>query len=139
MSGSHEIRKNSDELKISNLRLIIERVREAVAQNSFWKEYFDDQVIQSPPLVSVHLAVLFEPYLQYVLDGKKTIESRFSVRSWTSPARRNDSNVRRFGVFHNLVPKITMILDHKFIIENRSRFGFRAFGLLRRANPHLVS
>ena len=28
----------------------------------------------------VHLAILCEPYLQWILQGKKTIESRFSVR-----------------------------------------------------------
>ena len=28
---------------------------------------------------SIHLAVLAEPYLEYILDGSKTIESRFSV------------------------------------------------------------
>jgi hypothetical protein len=27
----------------------------------------------------VHLAVLVEPYLTYILDGRKTVESRFSV------------------------------------------------------------
>ena len=29
---------------------------------------------------SIHLAVLVEPFLTYVLDGTKTIESRFSLR-----------------------------------------------------------
>jgi hypothetical protein len=28
---------------------------------------------------TVHMAVFVEPYLQYILDGRKTIESRFSV------------------------------------------------------------
>jgi hypothetical protein len=28
---------------------------------------------------SIHLAVFVEPYLSFILDGKKTIESRFSV------------------------------------------------------------
>lgn len=30
--------------------------------------------------VSLHLAVFVEPYLSYVLDGSKTVESRFSTR-----------------------------------------------------------
>jgi hypothetical protein len=30
--------------------------------------------------ISLHLAILVEPFLQYILDGKKTIESRFSKR-----------------------------------------------------------
>lgn len=28
----------------------------------------------------LHLAILVEPYLQYILDGKKTVESRFGLR-----------------------------------------------------------
>jgi hypothetical protein len=38
---------------------------------------FDEQA--APP-VSLHLAVLVEPYLSFILDGRKTVESRFSVR-----------------------------------------------------------
>lgn len=30
----------------------------------------------------IHLAVLVEPYLSFILDGKKTIESRFSVNRY---------------------------------------------------------
>jgi hypothetical protein len=30
------------------------------------------------PAVSIHLAVMLEPFLTYILDGKKTIESRFA-------------------------------------------------------------
>lgn len=33
-----------------------------------------------PPPVSLHLAVLVEPYLGFILRGAKTVESRFSVR-----------------------------------------------------------
>jgi hypothetical protein len=36
------------------------------------------------PAVSLHLAVLIEPYLTFILDGRKTVESRFSVRA-TAP------------------------------------------------------
>jgi hypothetical protein len=38
---------------------------------------FDEFVV---PCVSLHLAVLVEPYLGFVLEGRKTIESRFSIR-----------------------------------------------------------
>lgn len=59
---------------------LIERIRHAVGQDSFWQDYLVQYAVKSPPPVSVHLAILVEPYLQYVLDGKKTVESRFSVR-----------------------------------------------------------
>ncbi len=42
------------------------------------------------PPVSLHLAVLVEPYLRFILGGRKTIESRFSVRP-TPPYGRVDS------------------------------------------------
>lgn len=42
-----------------------------LADDPAWADAFADTV-------SVHLAVMVEPYLSYVLDGSKTIESRFS-------------------------------------------------------------
>jgi hypothetical protein len=37
------------------------------------------QSLQSEGSVGVHLAIFVEPYLSFILQGKKTIESRFSV------------------------------------------------------------
>jgi hypothetical protein len=37
------------------------------------------QALQSGSRVGLHLAVFVEPYLSFLLQGKKTIESRFSV------------------------------------------------------------
>ncbi len=34
---------------------------------------------RQPPSPRLHLAVLVEPFLSYVLDGSKTVESRFSM------------------------------------------------------------
>jgi len=56
------------ELK-SRLQLALAR---DVTLASFYKDVADDTC-------SLHLAVFVEPYLEYVLDGRKTIESRFSV------------------------------------------------------------
>jgi hypothetical protein len=53
----------------SHLRLVLQ-------DNTFWQAYFD----QIPNKhVTFHLAILVEPYLQFILDGKKTVESRFSA------------------------------------------------------------
>jgi hypothetical protein len=41
----------------------------------------------TPWRVSIHLAVTHEPFLGWILEGRKTIESRFSVRK-ISPYRR---------------------------------------------------
>ncbi len=57
----------------------LEQGRLAVADNKEWTEYLDKNLFRPPPAVSAHLGVFVEPYLSYVLDGSKTIESRFSL------------------------------------------------------------
>lgn len=43
--------------------------------------------------VALHLAVFVEPYLSYILDGSKTVESRFSVRSIAPHGRIAEGDV----------------------------------------------
>lgn len=45
--------------------------------NLFWQKYLD---LAANPIsgIGIHVAIFSEPYLSYVLDGHKTIESRFS-------------------------------------------------------------
>ena len=52
---------------------LIGAAQRAVTNHEFWRERFVSQD------AAIHLAVLAEPYLQYILDGQKTIESRFSA------------------------------------------------------------
>lgn len=58
-------------------RLLADTMRVAVEGNQYWGERLaslpDDQT-------GLHLAILIEPYLGYVLAGKKTVESRFAMR-----------------------------------------------------------
>jgi hypothetical protein len=58
---------------------VVEKVRDAVENDAFWRPYLDESAISLPPEVAVHLGVFVEPYLQFVLNGQKTIESRFSI------------------------------------------------------------
>ena len=46
--------------------------------HQFWEGYLEKLSVPGPIPFSVHLAILLEPYLQYILDGTKTVESRFS-------------------------------------------------------------
>ncbi len=48
--------------------------------DSAWQKLLSPFVGGEVPPVSLHLAVLVEPYLGFILGGQKTIESRFSVR-----------------------------------------------------------
>ncbi|MBE9111941.1 ASCH domain-containing protein [Nodosilinea sp. LEGE 07298] len=57
----------------SNLQL-------AVRDDPFWEDYLSPLIESAPLPFSLHLAIFVEPYLQFVLEGKKTIESRFSTR-----------------------------------------------------------
>ena len=59
---------------------LVEHIGTELYADEFWGSYLQEKVLAYPPSVSTHLAVFVEPYLQYILDGKKTVESRFSVR-----------------------------------------------------------
>lgn len=43
--------------------------------------------------VALHLAVFVEPYLSFILDGSKTVESRFSTRSIAPHGRISEGDV----------------------------------------------
>lgn len=47
-------------------------------KDKFWQERLNTFLLNEHNPNSIHLAVFVEPYLQFVLDGRKTIESRFS-------------------------------------------------------------
>lgn len=50
----------------------------AAAQGDvFWEPYLATLAHEA---ITLHLAIFVEPYLQYILEGKKTVESRFATR-----------------------------------------------------------
>jgi hypothetical protein len=57
-----------------------ELLRAAVQQNAFWAGYIQHVLQPETGAVALHLAILVNPYLHLLLDGQKTIESRFSVQ-----------------------------------------------------------
>jgi len=48
-----------------------------VRGDAFWEPCLNS-ILQDQAPFGLHLAVLIEPYLKYILEGKKTVESRFS-------------------------------------------------------------
>jgi hypothetical protein len=48
------------------------------AGGAFWRRRINDCFVAPPPH-QLHLAIFQEPFLSLLLDGRKTIESRFSV------------------------------------------------------------
>ena len=57
---------------------LVDLLKRSTDGHQFWAEYLEKLSVSEPIPFSVHLAILLEPYLQYVLDGTKTVESRFS-------------------------------------------------------------
>jgi hypothetical protein len=54
-------------------------LRAAVQGDVFWERHLQHVFASSNDAVALHLAILVNPYLQLLLDGQKTVESRFSI------------------------------------------------------------
>jgi hypothetical protein len=52
----------------------------ALAGDPFWSSYFRDQLTAPRPEAALHVAVFREPFLTWVLEGRKRVESRFSQK-----------------------------------------------------------
>lgn len=66
------------EIKNSAFNLV-SQLRDTVKHDSYWKDHLDRINISRHTSFGIHLAIFIEPYLKFILDGKKTVESRFSV------------------------------------------------------------
>ncbi len=58
--------------------VLLTQLRTRVAGDPFWDSYLT-HTLHSPMPFGLHLGIFVEPFLQYVLAGQKTVESRFSV------------------------------------------------------------
>lgn len=59
--------------------LSFEQLLPLVKGDKYWEKYISQQIAHSSKSAGLHLAIFVEPYLQYILDGRKTVESRFSI------------------------------------------------------------
>lgn len=80
--------KNSGTIQNSFLPLVDELLS-AVQGDPFWENYLMELKTPFSATFSLHLAIFVEPYLQFILEGKKTVESRFSSRRF-APYNRVD-------------------------------------------------
>ncbi len=60
--------------------VLADDIQSVVRDDPFWGEYLSQFAAEKYAPFGLHLAVLVEPYLQFILDGRKTVESRFSAR-----------------------------------------------------------
>ncbi len=63
---------------ITSWRQLKDELRDELADDPFWNHYVTEIEGVSGLSRSVHLAIFTEPYLQFIIEGKKTVESRFS-------------------------------------------------------------
>lgn len=58
---------------------ITKALGQALKKDTFWQRYLHS-VDDARATYSLHVAVMVEPFLTYMLEGRKTVESRFSQR-----------------------------------------------------------
>lgn len=59
---------------------LLQRLTTVLSSDEFWSKYLDSFARGDRPERSLHVAVFQEPYLTWVLEGKKQVESRFSQK-----------------------------------------------------------
>ncbi len=72
---------------------LIETIRNRSASDAFWRAYIDESLSSLPRDVSIHLGIFVEPFLQYVLDGNKSVESRFSQNQCAPYKKISDGDI----------------------------------------------
>ena len=58
---------------------LLAKVEEHLTSCQYWEGHSGLVSPSGKRTSSIHLAVFVEPFLQFVLDGRKTVESRFSI------------------------------------------------------------
>jgi|ERR1039457_160293 hypothetical protein len=58
---------------------LLERIEGYLDRHEYWKWRSDAKTDVLARRNALHLAVFVQPFLQFVLDGRKTVESRFSI------------------------------------------------------------
>lgn len=109
-----------------------EVLRAAVQGDPFWEDQIRLVTAPADRPVALHLAILVNPYLQLVLDGQKTIESRFSINRRAPYAKVQQGDVVLFkqsggpilgigaveeSLFYQLTPETLQKIRTKFAQE----------------------
>jgi ASC-1-like (ASCH) protein len=87
----------------------------------FWRPYLDTLAASCCRPFSLHLAVLLEPYLDFILTGKKTVESRFSLKRCPPYRRVSPGDVLLLKRASGPVLGISRVADVLFYELDRDR------------------
>jgi hypothetical protein len=63
---------------VSSSSSVLDALEQALADDPFWSQYLRAQMKNHESQSALHVAVFHEPFLTWVLEGKKRVESRFS-------------------------------------------------------------
>jgi hypothetical protein len=63
-----------------NTKELIQQILATADLRLSMRSILSDVLVTHPPAIGIHLAIFSEPFLTYVLDGKKTVDSRFSIK-----------------------------------------------------------
>lgn len=58
--------------------MLLQDLQRVARHDHVWSGVVDGHVHGSDEQVGIHLAIVLEPYLEFILDGSKSVESRFS-------------------------------------------------------------
>jgi hypothetical protein len=72
---------------------LVSELLSAVEGDLFWESYLSLRLEQTALPFTLHLGIFVEPYLQFILEGKKTIESRFATRRFAPYDRVKQGDV----------------------------------------------
>jgi len=106
---------------------LIGNLRQRLKKDAFWAEKLAPSQTEC---FTLHLAVLREPYLQFILEGKKTIETRFAKRQCPPFERVGKGDVVMLKRTPGNVVGVCIVeaawfyrLDSKSLALIKSRFG----------------
>jgi hypothetical protein len=70
---------------------LLDALQQALAGDHYWETQL--QRVRQQSGATIHIGVFIEPYLQFILEGKKTLESRFSVNRTAPYCQVRDGDI----------------------------------------------
>jgi hypothetical protein len=110
--------------------MLLHDLQRVARRDHVWSGVVDAHVHGSDDQVGIHLAIVLEPYLEFILDGSKSVESRFSRNGCAPFGRVGAGDVvllkRSSGPVVGLCT-VSDVWDYRLtpstVVEIKDRFG----------------
>ena len=112
----------SEALPASELPRILRDLLVQVEGESAWHAALQD-VLDPQSGSRGHLAVMHEPYLSLILDGRKTVESRFSQKQVAPYRRVRRGDLVLFKLLGGPVTAVARVADAAFYVLDSATWG----------------